>query len=111
MVGGEAAYRVTARPARLKVQGVDLLSIGVVDAPAGEARTVVVSAYGTRRYQKLILEDGRLTGAIILGNPELFDDVTRAVESRVDLASELDALEHGKWQALSRLTEGETLGR
>jgi hypothetical protein len=76
----------------------------------GEARTVVVSAYGTRRYQKLILEEGRLTGAIILGSPELFDDVTRAVESRVDLGSELDALEHGKWQALSRLAEGETLG-
>jgi NADPH-dependent 2,4-dienoyl-CoA reductase/sulfur reductase-like enzyme/ferredoxin len=107
MVGGEAAYRVTAQPARLKVPGVDLLSIGVGDARAGEARTVVVSAYGTRRYRKLILEEGRLTGAIILGSPELFDDVTRAVESRVDLGLELDALEHGKWQALSRLAEGE----
>jgi nitrite reductase (NADH) large subunit len=111
MVGGETAYRVAAQPARLKVPGIDLLSIGVVDAPAGEARTVVVSAYGTRRYRKLILEQGRLTGAIVLGSPELFDDVTKAVESRVDLASELDALEHGKWQALSRLAEAETLAR
>ncbi len=112
MVGGEAAYRVTSQPARLKVPGIDLLSIGVVDPAAGEARTVVVSAYGTRRYRKLILEEGRLTGAIILGSPELFDDVTRAVESRVDLGSELDALEQGKWgAALSRLAEGETLAR
>jgi NAD(P)H-nitrite reductase large subunit/ferredoxin len=111
MVGDETAYRVAAQPARLKVPGIDLLSIGVVDAPAGEARTVVVSAYGTRRYRKLILEQGRLTGAIVLGSPELFDDVTKAVESRVDLASELDALEHGKWQALSRLAEAETLAR
>ncbi len=111
MVGVEAAYRVAAQPARLKVPGIDLLSIGVVDAPAGEARTVVVSAYGTRRYRKLILEEGRLMGAIILGTPELFDDVTRAVESRVDVGSELDALEQGKWQALSRLADGETLVR
>jgi nitrite reductase (NADH) large subunit len=111
MVGGEMAYRVTAEPARLKVPGIDLLSIGVVDAPAGEARTIVVSADGTRRYRKLILEEGRLTGAIVLGSPELFDDVTSAVESRVDLGSELDALEHGKWQALSRLAEAETLAR
>jgi nitrite reductase (NADH) large subunit len=109
MAGGETAYRVAAQPARLKVPGIDLLSIGVVEAPAGEARTVAVSAYGTRRYRKLILEEGRLTGAIILGSPELFDDVTQAVESRVDLGAELDALEQGKWQALSRLTEGETL--
>jgi len=56
-----------------------------------------------------VLEDGRLTGAIVLGNPELFDDVTRAVESRLDLGSDLDALEAGKWQALSRLVEAETL--
>jgi NAD(P)H-nitrite reductase large subunit/ferredoxin len=109
MVGGEAAFRLTAQPARLKVPGIDLLSVGLVDAPPGEARTVVVSAYGTRRYRKLILEEGRLTGAIILGSPELFDDVTAAVELRVDLGSELNALEQGKWQALSRLAEGETL--
>jgi nitrite reductase (NADH) large subunit len=111
MIGGESAYRLTSQPARLKVPGIDLLSIGVVDAPAGEARTVVVSEYGTRRYRKLILEEGRLTGAIILGSPELFDDVTSAVESRVDLGSDLDALEQGKWQSLSRLADDETLAR
>jgi nitrite reductase (NADH) large subunit len=109
MVGGEAAFRLLAQPARLKVPGIDLLSIGAVDARAGESRAVALSAYGTRQYRKLVLEDGRLTGAIILGSPELFDDVTRAVERRVDLGSELDALEHGKWQALSRLAEDETL--
>src|SRR5215218_7851899 len=111
MLGGEAAFRLTAQPARLKVPGIDLLSIGVVEAPPGEARTVVISAYGTRSYRKLILEEGRLTGAILLGSPELFDDVTRAVESRADVGSELDALEQGKWQALSRLGEDETLPR
>ncbi len=111
MIGDQAAYRATTQPARLKVPGIDLLSMGVVDAPAGEARTVVVSAYGTRQYRKLILEEGQVTGAVILGSPELFDDVTMAVESRVELGSELDALEQGKWQALSRLAEGETLAR
>jgi nitrite reductase (NADH) large subunit len=109
MVGGVAAYRLEAQPARLKVPGIDLLSIGVVDALAGESRTIAVSAYGTRRYRKLILEDGRLTGAIILGNPELFDDVTKAVENRIDVGSDLEELEHGKWQALSRRVEDATL--
>ncbi len=109
MVGGESSFRLTAQPARLKIPGIDLLSIGVVDAPPGEARTVVVTAYGTRRYRKLVLEEGRLTGAILLGSPELFDDVTRAVEAGVDLGSELDELGQGKWQALSRLAEDETL--
>jgi nitrite reductase (NADH) large subunit len=111
MVGGDAAFRLAAQPARLKVPGIDLLSIGVIEAGGEESRSVVVSAYGTRRYRKLILEDGRLAGAIILGNPELFDDVTAGVERRIDLSSELDALEHGKWQALSGLLEGEKLAR
>jgi nitrite reductase (NADH) large subunit len=109
MVGGDAAYSVSAQPARLKVPGIDLLSIGVVDAKSSESRTVAVSEYGTRRYRKLVLEGGRLTGAIILGSPELFDDVTTAVERELDLGSDLDALEQGKWQALSRLVEGETI--
>jgi nitrite reductase (NADH) large subunit len=110
MIGGEATFRVAAQPARLKVPGIDLLSIGVVDARPGESKAVALSAYGTRQYRKLVLEDGCLTGAIILGSPELFDDVTTAVERRIDLGSDLDALERGKWQALSRLVEDETLG-
>jgi nitrite reductase (NADH) large subunit len=109
MTGGDAAYSVTAQPARLKVPGIDLLSIGAVDAKSSQSRIVATSAYGTRRYRKLILEDGRLTGAIILGSPELFDDVTTAVERALDLGADLEALEQGKWQALSRLVEGETL--
>jgi len=111
MVGAEAAYRLAAPPARLKVPGIDLLSVGAVDARGSESRTVAVSAYGTRRYRKLVLEDGRLTGAIILGNPELFDDVTKAVELGLDLGADLDALEQGKWQALSRAAEDATLAR
>ena len=56
-----------------------------------------------------MLEDGRLAGAILLGSPELFDDVTAAVEQRVEVGTELDALEHGKWEALSRAVADDTL--
>jgi nitrite reductase (NADH) large subunit len=110
MVGGEAAFSLLSQPARLKVPGIDLLSIGAVDASGEGSSTVVVSAYGTRRYRKLVLDEGRLAGAIVLGDPELFDDVTAGVEQGIDLSADLDALEQGKWQALSRLVEGATLG-
>jgi NAD(P)H-nitrite reductase large subunit len=109
MVGGEAAFSLLSQPARLKVPGIDLLSIGAVDASGEGSSTVVVSAYGTRRYRKLVLDEGRLAGAIVLGDPELFDDVTAGVEQGIDLSADLDALEQGKWQALSRLVEGATL--
>jgi NAD(P)H-nitrite reductase large subunit len=109
MVGGEAAYRLATPPARLKVPGIDLLSIGIEDGRNGEAVEIVVNEHGDRRYRKLILEDGRLTGAIVLGSPELFDVVTQAVEARLDLGSDLDELQRGNWDALSRAAEGATL--
>jgi NAD(P)H-nitrite reductase large subunit len=70
----------------------------------------VVSDLGARRYRKLVLEDGRLVGAIVLGNAELFDAVTDAVEARLDLSADLDELERGNWDALSRAEEDGRMG-
>jgi NAD(P)H-nitrite reductase large subunit/ferredoxin len=112
MLGDQAAYDLVSPPTRLKVPGIDLLAMGAVDTPHdGESHAIVVSELGARRYRKLILRDGRLTGAIVLGSPELFDAVTQAVEARLELGSDLDALEHGNWEALSRAVEGATLAR
>ena len=111
IAGGDVLFANPTPPARLKVPGIDLLSIGAVEATRDQSRTVVVSAYGTRNYRKLILEHGRLAGAIILGSPELFDDVTAAVERGLEVGSDFEALEHGKWETLSRAVEGETLAR
>jgi hypothetical protein len=85
------------------------LSVGAIDPAGGQSETVVVTAHGTRSYRKLVFDEGRLTGAILLGSPELFDDVTAAVERRIELGAELDALERGKWEALSRAVADETL--
>jgi assimilatory nitrate reductase electron transfer subunit len=109
MLGDETAYHLVTPPTRLKVPGIDLLAMGAVDMPHdGDSHAVVVSELGARRYRKLILRDGRLTGAIVLGSPELFDAVTQAVEARLELGSDLDALEHGNWEALSRAVEAAT---
>jgi nitrite reductase (NADH) large subunit len=110
MLGEEASYLPESPPARLKVPGIDLLSIGAIEGRDDGAQTVVVSEFGARRYRKLVLEHGRLVGAIVLGSPELFDAVTQAVEARLELGSDLAALERGDWEALSRATEGATLG-
>jgi nitrite reductase (NADH) large subunit len=110
MLGEEASYVPESPPARLKVPGIDLLSIGAIDARDDDAQIVVVSEFGARRYRKLVLEHGRLVGAIVLGSAELFDVVTQAVEARLELGPDLAALERGDWDVLSRATEGATLG-
>ena len=102
LVGEEAAFEASIPPARLKVPGIDLLSVGAIDARGPDAHTVVITDHGSRGYRKLVVEDGRVAGAIVLGSPELFDDVTRAVEVRLEVGADLDALDHGDWRSLSR---------
>jgi nitrite reductase (NADH) large subunit len=102
MLGGEATYNAAAPPSRLKVPGIDLLSVGAFEAQAEDAHTIVLTDRGARGYRKLVVEDGRLVGAILLGSPELFDVVTRAVDARLEVGFDLDALEHGDWRSLSR---------
>jgi NAD(P)H-nitrite reductase large subunit/ferredoxin len=103
MLGGEATYdNVAAPPARLKVPGIDLLSVGAFEAQGEDGHTIVLADRGARGYRKLVVVDGRVAGAIVLGSPEFFDLVTRAVEARLEVGSDLDALEQGDWTSLSR---------
>ena len=101
MLGEEATYNISTPPARLKVPGIDLLSVGAFEAQGADARTIVLSDRGGRGYRKLVVEDGRVAGAIVLGSPELFDVVTRAVDARLEVF-DFDALEQGDWSSLSR---------
>ncbi len=102
MLGEESTYNAASPPARLKVPGIDLLSVGAVEQQGDEVQTIVLTDRGARGYRKLVVKDGRVSGAIVLGSPELFDVVTRAVEARLEVGSGLDALEHGDWSSLSR---------
>ena len=102
MLGEESTYNAASPPARLKVPGIDLLSVGAVEQQGDEVQTIVLADRSARGYRKLVVEDGRVSGAIVLGSPELFDIVTRAVEARLEVGSGLDALEQGDWRSLSR---------
>jgi nitrite reductase [NAD(P)H] large subunit len=111
IVGRDVSFQLTTPPARLKVPGIDLLSIGDIHPLDDGVQTIVISDRGARRYRKLVLDEGRLTAAIVIGSPELFDDVTRAVEARLDLSAELERLEQGDWTFLSHAMEPATLER
>jgi NAD(P)H-nitrite reductase large subunit len=74
--GGSRVYAGTVPVTMLKVVGVELLSIGSIDGP----REIAVADSESLRYRKLVLdEDGRATGAILLGHPEHVQAVTAAV--------------------------------
>lgn len=67
LVGEEAAYPGTSLSTSLKVSGLPVFSAGLVDAPEG-SETVVMSDPGLGLYRKLIIGEGRLLGAVFVGD-------------------------------------------
>lgn len=67
LVGEAAAYPGTSLATSLKVSGLPVFSAGVVDTPDG-AEAVVMHDAAAGLYRKLIIADGRLAGAIFVGD-------------------------------------------
>lgn len=67
-LAGEAAeYRGTALSTSLKVSGLPVFSAGIVDTP-DDAEAIVLSDPGAGLYRKLLVRDGRLIGAVFVGD-------------------------------------------
>lgn len=93
MMGVDAApYTGTVPLTTLKVAGIDLTSIGEVN-PEGEG----VQEYRVIRrekslYRKIVLREGRVVGAILIGDKANVSPVTRLIRSGADLSAQADRL-------------------
>ncbi|XYD09951.1 FAD-dependent oxidoreductase [Methylobacterium sp. NMS12] len=67
LVGEPAEYRGTALSTSLKVSGLPVFSAGIVDTP-DDAEAIVLSDPGAGHYRKLLVRDGRLIGAVFVGD-------------------------------------------
>jgi nitrite reductase (NADH) large subunit len=94
------AYHGSKLATTLKVMGIDLLSMGDVrgDAPNAEVATHTDRSKGV--YKKVILRDGKLAGAILLGVEDhgsrllrMFKDEQTFAEPAVTLLAESDTLD------------------
>jgi NADPH-dependent 2,4-dienoyl-CoA reductase/sulfur reductase-like enzyme/ferredoxin len=101
LLGGDLHYTDAVPPAKLKVPEIDLLSVGETEAGSEGARELRFEDRNSRRYRKLVLRDGKVCGAILIGHAELADPVTRAVEANMDVIPVLAPLERGDWSVLS----------
>ena len=97
-LGGNAVYAPKPVPVALKVAGVDLTSIGQFEAAAGDEALVFEDG---SRYRKLVLREGRVVGALLLGHPELADAVVGAVDARRDVSGQRESLARGDWSGLA----------
>jgi nitrite reductase [NAD(P)H] large subunit len=73
----EEPYEGSLQWAKLKVMGVDLVSIG---SPEGAQEAVAADAENPT-YRKLVLAEGRAAGAILLGDTRGSEDLLQAISS------------------------------
>ncbi|MCF8143475.1 MAG: FAD-dependent oxidoreductase [Deltaproteobacteria bacterium] len=83
MAGGDMIYKGTTMVNTLKVAGVDLASAGNIDADnALEARVIT----GEGVYKKIVMDNGRIVGCIMLGDTKGFTKITRAIADKLNLS-------------------------
>jgi nitrite reductase (NADH) large subunit len=85
MLGKEVTYEGTIPANTLQVVGIDCTSIGVTHPPEGEGyRELRKSEAGV--YKKLVLKDGRLVGAILLGDRKDVAPISRLIRRGADVS-------------------------
>jgi nitrite reductase (NADH) large subunit len=97
-----AAYRGSKVYTKLKVAGVEVASMGRIDADrtGDECVQVIEEARGV--YRKLVVRDNRLVGAVLVGDSaaaaglvQLFDDGTPLPPNRLDVLASGEAIPGG----------------
>jgi NADPH-dependent 2,4-dienoyl-CoA reductase/sulfur reductase-like enzyme/ferredoxin len=99
-LGGERSYEGTVPVTMLKVVGVDLLSIGRFQ-PQDSDTVIVIEDSDRHSYGKLVIDDGRIVGAILIARQPDAPHVTAAVKEGRDVSALIPALERGEWDALA----------
>lgn len=92
MAGGDVTYTGTVPSNTLKVVGIDLTTIGTFNAPDDEYREYRVRDLEKGIYKKLVVNQNRLTGAILLGLPKEVLRISRLVRQAEPLEEPVEAL-------------------
>jgi nitrite reductase (NADH) large subunit len=96
-VGGDEIYTGTVPVTMLKVTGVELTSVGRFEPSGPEDEVIAQEDIAESRYRKLVVSDGTLVGAILLGYGVEAPAVVRAVKDGSDLTPWLGHLRAGDW--------------
>ncbi|MEZ4671378.1 MAG: FAD-dependent oxidoreductase [Anaerolineae bacterium] len=101
VVGGKKSYVEITPSTMLKVAGVDLLSVGQFEARSSFETEIVLEDEAQHLYRKLVIADGKIVGAILLGYPEHNAAVTAAIREQRSVDHVLSYLTAGNWAVLA----------
>lgn len=89
MGGGDMVYAGTTMANTLKVVGIDLASAGDIDAE-NKRESKIVSDKET--YKKIVLDNNRIIGCIMLGDTKGFNKITKAMSEKRDVSAVKDKI-------------------
>ena len=90
--GGKTAYNGTTLSNILKVAGIDLASAGEIDEEKKFESKIVAS---DDTYKKVVINNGKVIGCIMLGDRKHFNRISKAITSGENILNELDSLLNG----------------
>ncbi|WP_157592438.1 FAD-dependent oxidoreductase [Solirubrobacter soli] len=102
-VGGSKLYDPVVPVTILKVVGIELTSIGRFEA-AGSHEEEIALEDASGRYRKLVVADGRIVGAILLGFSKEVAAVRTAITRGFDVTHVLPTLRQGRWDVLTGMS-------
>jgi nitrite reductase (NADH) large subunit len=89
MAGGEVLYKGTVMANTLKVVGIDLASAGNIDVE-NKLESRVVS--DDKAYKKIVIENNRIAGCIMLGETKGFNRITKMMADQQDVSGIKDKI-------------------
>ena len=87
MSGGKEVYKGTVPSTTLKVAGIHLTSMGDIAAEDKTIEQIKVADPSKNIYKKLFLKDGKIVGAILLGETKNAAEITQLMENKTDVGS------------------------
>ncbi|HHT9114429.1 MAG TPA: NAD(P)/FAD-dependent oxidoreductase [Candidatus Wunengus sp. YC65] len=92
MAGGNETYMGTVPSASLKVAGIRLTSLGDILVEDNTVEQVKVKNPDKNIYKKLFIKDGKIIGAIFLGDMKNAYEIGQLIEKKADVSAFKDKL-------------------
>ncbi|MDA0165275.1 FAD-dependent oxidoreductase [Solirubrobacter ginsenosidimutans] len=100
VAGGEKTYAGIVPVTILKVVGIELTSIGRFEPSSPDDEVIALEDDLGTKYRKLVISDGRIIGAILLGYQAEVAPVRAAITQGTDVTPHLAGLRQGRWGVL-----------
>ena len=107
-VAAAALFGREVAPARpntlvsLKMEGIDVKSYGLIEPGTADQEAIVDAGGDANVHRLLVVENGAVAGAIIVGPPGTGRVAADLIERRPDLTPILPELRCGNWDALEK---------